>query len=143
MADFEQGRHGCYGSRGEPLALRATDSRGRLSPHKAGLLLSEDQWEAVLVVADHNHFGIRTLGEIFRGFDSLPFQERWSDALGDDLLKVADAGGLDALTLRFLCFFLQAEVHGQRFLLGLLLGFDGRFQRRGELDVPQENVLYG
>ena len=60
----------------------------------------------------------------------------------DNLLEVAHAGRFDALALGFLGFFLQAEIHGQRFLLGLLLGLDRRFQGRRELDVPQENVLY-
>src|ERR1035441_8644752 len=33
-------------------------------------LLSEDQRQAVLAAADHHNFGIRTLGQIFRGLDA-------------------------------------------------------------------------
>ncbi len=63
--------------------------------------------------------------------------------MGYYLLEVADAGGFDALALCLLSFFLQTEVHGQRFLLGLLFGFDGGLQCGGQLDVAQENVLDG
>ena len=87
-------------------------------------------------------FELATLGQVLRGLDALPFQQRRRDALGHDLLEVAHAGGFDALALRLLRFFLQAEAHGQRFLLGLLFGFDGGLQRGRELDVAQQNVLH-
>ena len=38
---------------------------------------------------------------------------------------------------------MQAEVHGQRFLLGLLFRFDSGFQSSGQLDVSQQNVFHG
>ncbi len=63
-----------------------------------------------------------------------------ADALRDDLLEVADAGGFNSFSLRFLFFFLQPEIHGQRFLLGLLFRFDRRFQCLRQLDVAQQTL---
>ncbi len=37
-------------------------------------LLAQDQGQAVFVVADYYYFGVGALGQIFGGFDSLPFQ---------------------------------------------------------------------
>src|ERR1035437_4074290 len=73
-------------------------------------LLSEDQRQAVLAAADHHNFGIRTLSQIFRGFNAFPFQQLRADALGDNLLEIADARSFDPLTLGFLLFFLQAKL---------------------------------
>lgn len=47
----------------------------------------------------------------------------------------------DALALRLLRFFLQAEIHRQGFLLRLLLGLDGGFQRGEQLNVAQQEVF--
>src|ERR1700734_631718 len=97
--------------------LRRRDSRGRLSPHKHLLcpefvvpdLLSQDQWQAVFVVADYYYFGVGAFGQVLSRFDSFPFEQRRRYALGYDLLEVADAGGFDAFALGFLGFFLQAK----------------------------------
>src|SRR5689334_11670339 len=106
------------------------------------LLLSEDEWEAVLAASDHDNFCIRALGQVFSCLDAFPLKDRWRDALSYNLLEVAQAGGLDAFALCFLRFFLQAEVHGQCFLLCLLLGFDRGFQGRRQLDIAQEDGLH-
>src|SRR5258708_34783760 len=101
-------------------------------------LLPQNQRQSILVVANDDDLSVYALGKIFRGLDSLPFQELRADALRDDLLEVANALGFNALALGFLRFLLQAEVHGQRFLLGLLLGFNRRPQRGGPMDVLPE-----
>src|SRR6266436_1990794 len=92
-------------------------------------LLSQDQRQPVLPAANHHNLCIRTLGQKFRGFNPFPFQQLRADALGHDLLEVAHTSGFDPLALCFLLFFLQTETHSQRFLLGLLLRFDGSFER--------------
>src|SRR5450759_5519693 len=68
------------------------------------LALSQDQRKPVLAAADHHNFGIRTLGQVFRGLDAFPFQQLRADALSHDLLEVADARGFDPLALGFLSF---------------------------------------
>ena len=40
------------------------------------------------------------------------------------------------------CFlFLQTEAHGKRFLFCLLLGFDGRFECHGQLNIAQQDAF--
>ena len=46
------------------------------------------------------------------------------------------------LTLRFLFLLLQAEAHGQGFLLGLLLGLNGGFERRRQLDIAEQDAFH-
>ncbi len=48
---------------------------------------------------------------------------------------------LNTLAVRLLALFLKAEVHGQRFLLRLLLGLNRSPERVGKLYVAQENAL--
>src|SRR6266403_4791532 len=62
--------------------------------------------------------------------------------MGHDLLEVAHARGFDPLALRLLLFFLQAETHSQRFLLGLLLRLDGSFESGRQLDITQQNAFH-
>src|SRR5882672_9468282 len=92
-------------------------------------LLSENQRQSILAITDDDDLGIRALGQVFGSFDALPLQKLWADALGDDLLEIANASSFNPFALCFLFFLLQAEVHGQGFLFGLLLGFDGRLER--------------
>src|SRR5580704_12881910 len=110
------------------------------APHCSSL--AENQRQAVLAVADHDDFAVRTLGEIFRGLDSLPLQQLWTDSLRYYLLEVADALSFDAFALGFLSFFLQLEVHGQGVLLGLLFGLDRGLQSQRELYVAQQNAFH-
>src|SRR5882757_8482738 len=49
-----------------------TDRQRRLSLRD--LLLSQNQWEAVLSAADHHNLGVGTLGEVFGCLDALPFE---------------------------------------------------------------------
>src|SRR6266853_5826215 len=104
-------------------------------------LLPQNQRQPVLPAANHHHLGIRTLGQEFRSLNAFPFQQRWRDALGHNLLEVAHARGFDPFALGLLLFFLQAETHSQRFLLRLLLRFDGSFESRGQLDIAQQNAF--
>src|SRR5450755_1893050 len=92
-------------------------------------LLPQNQRQPILAVANYNHFSVRALGQALGRFNALPFQQLRTDPLGHNLLEVANAGGFNAFALGLLRFLLQAEVHGQCFLLGLLFRFDGRFQR--------------
>src|SRR5579864_809328 len=102
--------------------MRHSDSWARLaSPLQKLLTSAEDQWQSILRVADHDHFCVRTLGEVLRCFDSFPLQELCADALRYCGLEVAYALRFDAFAFCFLTFFLQLEAHSQRFLLGLLL----------------------
>jgi len=80
-------------------------------------------------------------GDLHRRLDPLPVQQRLGDALRDDALEIGDALRLDALALRLLTLLLQHEVHALRVLLGLLLGLDGRLERRRQPDVAEQHVL--
>src|SRR2546427_2503201 len=93
---------------------------------KAGCdaLLPQDQWQPVLAVSDYHYFRIAAFGQGLGCFNPFPLQQLRTDSLGYNLLKIANAGGFNPLALGLLRFFLQAEVHGQRFLLRLLLGFN-------------------
>src|SRR5579863_8896301 len=106
------------------------------------LPLPQDQRQPVLAVADNDDLSVGALGQGFGGLDPLPFEQRRRDTLRHNLLEVADARGLDALALSFLRLFLQSEVHREGFLLGLLLGLDGRFQRSRKLNIAQQNRFH-
>src|SRR5689334_10694141 len=74
--------------------------------------LSENQGQTIFTAADHDNFGVRALGQSLGCFDTFPLEQLRTDALRDDLLEISNAGGFDSLSLCFLFFFLQAEVHG-------------------------------
>src|SRR5256885_12092739 len=106
MANVEQGWHRFMVAVRRPCGRRTAGGGCPhiwpcgLSPHQTLIacrigLLPQYQWKAVLVVANDYYLGIRTLGQIFRRLDALPFEQRRSNSLGHDLLEVADAGGLD------------------------------------------------
>src|SRR5215470_508417 len=138
MLDFDGERLTGYS---ETIAPYASAAGHNPASHKHHKLLSEDERQAVLSAAHHNHLAVRTLGQSFRRLNPFPLQQLRADSLSDDLLEVADALRFDSLALRFLRFFLQAEIHRQRLLLGLLLGFDRGLERGGQLDVTEKHAF--
>merc|ERR1740121_1961313 len=67
--------------------------------------------ERGLRIAHDHKLRIVGIGELLRGFDALPLEQRRRDALGDDALEVGDARGLDLLPVRLLLLLLQDELH--------------------------------
>src|SRR5213080_1591736 len=89
-----------------------------------GLPWFQDEWQAILRIADNHHFGVRAGCQFLGGFDPFPFEQLRANACRHDLLEVRNALGLDAFPLRFLLLLLQDETHSERVLLRLLLGLD-------------------
>src|SRR5438445_2942471 len=106
------------------------------------VLLSQDQRQAVLAVSDHDDLRIHAFGQVLGSLYSLPLEKSRADALSHDLLEIANTSRFDPFAFCLLLFFLQPEVHGKRFLLRLLLGFNRCFERGGQLNVPQQDALY-
>jgi hypothetical protein len=55
------------------------------------LLLTHDQWQSILGIANYDYFCVGTLGKSFRGFNAFPLQQLRADSLGNDLLEVVNA----------------------------------------------------
>jgi hypothetical protein len=73
---------------------------------------------------------------------SLPSQELLADATGHDILEVGDSLGFDALSLRFLAFLGQNELHALAFLLGPKLFFNRLRKPLWQSDSAKRRALY-
>ena len=102
---------------------------GRHLDHRRGAAVGDDQ--------------VALLADVAQGLDALVLQDLRREGLGDDLLGLGLAFGLDALALRLLLLLLQDEGH----LLGVLvcgdLVVDGLGDLVGQDDVAQQHLLHG
>ena len=81
------------------------------------------------------------MSELLSCFNPLPYEQWLTDSLCHDPLKIRDSLRFNPLSLGFLPFLLQYELHPPRLLFGSEFFLDCILDFRGKPDIPDHHLL--